>query len=231
MVGGNMDSTEIGARLGELATPDIADALDVLGYRDQTAIGVTRMWDDCPRIAGRVMPIKLGPDEPGSTVIGTLEAIKATEPGDVLVFDNRGRTDLNTFGSIAAFSAQRAGIVGAICDGSSRDVDDMQAQNFPLYARGPITTTVKDRTGMAGYDVPVECSGVSVSPGDYVVADGSGVIFIPGDDVEEVLDIAPTFQSYEREIKKRIAKGEDIVAVHEDVDYEDFETRAGRNAE
>lgn len=222
-----MDSTEMGAALEDLATPDVADALDVLGHPDQTAQSITRMWDDCPRIAGRVMPIQLGPDEPESTVIGTLEAIKAADPGDILVFANQGRTNLNTFGSIAAFCAERAGINGAICDGASRDIDDMMAQNFPLYARGAVTTTVKGRTGMADYDVPVDCNGVRVEPGDYVVADGSGVIFIPADTVEDVVDTAPTFQAYEREIKRRIADGDDIVDVHKELDYEDFAARAG----
>lgn len=221
-----MDSMELGATLEGFATTDVADALDVLGHRDQTALGIERMWDDCPRIAGRVMPIELGPDEPGSTVTGTLEAVKAANPGDVLVFANDGRLDLNTFGSIAAFCASRAGLRGAISDGASRDIDDLRAQGFPLYARGPVTTTVSGRTGMAGYGGPVECSGVQVEPGDYVVADGSGVIFVPGDEVEEVIEIAPRFSAFEREIKRRIAEGEDIVAVHEDVAYEDFEKRA-----
>ena len=222
-----MNSTEIGAALESIATPAIADALDVLGYRDQTAFGITRMWDDCPRIAGRVMPIKLAPDASESTVTGTLEAIEAADPGDVLLFDNDGRLEQNTFGGIAAFCAARQGISGAIADGASRDIDDLQSQNFPLYARGPATTSVKDRTGIVDYDIPVDPGGVEVEPGDYVVADGSGVIFVPGDEVETVLEIAPKFGEYEQEIKRRIAAGEDMIEVHEDVDYEDFESRVG----
>lgn len=220
-----MDPIEIGDQLEELSTPDIADALEVLGYSEQTAYGIHRMWDDCRRIAGRVMPILLGPEEDGSTAIGTLEAIQDAHPGDVLVFDNQGRLDLNTFGGISSFCASRVGIKGAVCDGASRDVDDMRDQNFPLYARGPVTTTVKGRVGMAGYDIPVKCGDVQVSPGDYVVADGSGVIFIPGDEVKQVLNIGRRFQAYERDMKKRIAQGEDIVHVFKDMDYEDFESR------
>lgn len=82
---------------------------------------------------------------------------------------------------------------------------------------------------MAGYNVPVECSEVKMSPGDYVVADGSGVIFVPGDEVEQVLELAPRFQAFEREIKRRITEGADIVEVHENLDYEDFEKRSGIN--
>lgn len=220
-----MNPTEIGAELKSFPTPDIADALDVLGYPEQTAYGITRMWDDCPRIAGRVMPIKLEPEASGSTVIGTLEAIKEADPGDILLFDNDGRMEQNTFGGIAAFCAGRAGLSGAIADGASRDVDDMMDQNFPLYARGPATTSVKDRTGMVGYDIPVRCGDIEIEPGDYVVADGSGVIFVPGQVVEDVLEIAPTFGEYERELKQRISAGEDIIEVHKDVNYEDFESR------
>ncbi|MCQ4334124.1 hypothetical protein KM295_11660 [Natronomonas sp. F2-12] len=222
-----MDSSEIGSALGSFTTPDIADALDVLGYPEQTAFGITRLWDDCPSIAGRVMPIKLEPDADGSTVTGTLEAIDAADPGDVLLFDNDGRLEQNTFGGIAGLCADRAGLEGAISDGASRDIDDLRSQNVPLYARGPVTTSVKDRTGVVGYDIPVECAGVGVEPGDYVVADGSGVIFVPGEVVETVLEIAPTFLEQEREIKRRIAEGEDPIAVHEDLEYEDFEGRVG----
>lgn len=72
----------------EFATPDIADALDVLGYPDQTAFGIRRTWDGCPRVAGRVTHIPLGPDEFGSTVAGTFEAIQTADRGDVPLFDD-----------------------------------------------------------------------------------------------------------------------------------------------
>ena len=211
-------------RFRALATPDVADGLDRLGHREQTAEGIVRMWDDCSRIAGRVMPILLGPEFTYSTTIGTLEAIAECEPGDVLVFANGGRPGLNSFGSIAALCAERAGIVGTVIDGVTRDLDDMRAQTFPLFARGVTTTTVRERTGFGGFGKPIRCSGIDVASGDWVVADGSGTIFIPGDDVEEVLVGAENARSYERALRQRILQGEDPVQAHQAMRYDQYGT-------
>lgn len=223
-------SVDIQQELLRVSTCDVSDALDVLGYGElSTAVGIRRLWDDCPKIAGRVLPILLGPEEEGSTVIGTLEAIEASTPGDVLLFDNGGRLDVNTFGSIAAFGAARHGIVGAIADGASRDIDDMVAQSFPVYAKGTATTTVRNRVGMAGFNLPVQCAGVSVQPGDYVVADGSGVVFIPQGLVEQVIAVAPQFQDFERFLRRKVIAGGGLVDVHISYKYEDFEGRVRKS--
>lgn len=222
----SMDGREAGRFLSGFSTCDIADALDALGYRDQSANGIRRIWDGCPTVAGRVLPVLLGAEEEGSTVIGTLEAIKAAKPGDVLLFDNGGRLDINTFGSIAAFCAARMGMAGAVIDGATRDVDDMQSQAFPVYAKGVLPMSVRGRTGMAGFNVPVQCSGVQVQPGDYLVADGSGVIFVPQDLLEDVIRIVPHFPALERELKTRIIEGADFVDIHNELQYEEFEAQA-----
>lgn len=206
--------------LSRFSSCDVADALDQLGLRDQTALGLRRLWDDCPRVAGRVMTLKLGPGYDGSTVMGTLEAIESCQPGDVLLLDNGGLLDRNTFGSVAAFSAARYGISGAIIDGVSRDIDDLRAQAFPVYARGVTTTTVRGRTGLAGYGVPVQCAGVQVEAGDYVVADGSGVIIVPAAAVRDVINIAPRFQELERELRRRMIAGGKPTAAHAELQYE-----------
>lgn len=224
-------SLDIRNELMRFSTCDVSDALDVLGLREQTAVGITRLWDDCPKIAGRVMPMLLGPDYEGSTVIGTLRAIEAAEPGDVLIFDNGGRLGENTFGSIAAFCAQRVGAVGAIADGASRDVDDMRTQGFPVYAKGVSTTTVRGRVGMADFNIPVKLSGIAVNPGDYVLADGSGVVVIPSGVVERVIELAPRFQEFERVIRGRVIRGGGFVEVHEQYRYEDFEDRVSKPIE
>ena len=209
-------------RFCAVATPDVADGLDRLGHREQTAHGIVRMWDDCPRIAGRVMPVLLGPDFTYSTTIGTLEAIAVCEPGDVLVFANAGHLDLNCFGSIAAFCAVRAGIVGTVIDGVTRDLDDMRAQSFPVFAKGVTTTTVRERTGFGGFGEAVTCSGIDVEPGDWVVGDGSGTIFVPSGDVEAVLAGAEGARAYERALRRRIVTGEDPVEAHESMRYDRF---------
>ncbi len=209
-------------RFCTVATPDVADGLDRVGHREQTAHGIVRMWDACPRIAGRVMPMQLGAEFSHSTTIGTLEAIAACEPGDVLVFANDGNSELNCFGSIAALCAGRAGLAGTVIDGVTRDIDDMQDQNFPVFAKGVTTTTVRERTGFGGFGEAITCCGVNVEPGDWVVADGSGAIFIPASDVEAVLEGAEAARAYEIALKRRVSRGEDPVEAHEAMRYDQY---------
>lgn len=215
------DPLELGARLREFSTADIADAVTELGYEPREAPGITRMWDTCPRIAGQVVPVALGPSYEESTVIGTRKAIKSADPGSILVFANDA-PETNSFGSLAAFCAKRAGVTGVVCAGASRDIDDIREENMPLYATGRVTTSVRGTTMCGGHNIPVDCNGVTVHPGDYLVADGSGVIFIPEEAVEEVLEIAPRFEAYQREMKRRIIAGTDIVELHENFDYETY---------
>jgi 4-hydroxy-4-methyl-2-oxoglutarate aldolase len=210
-----------------VSTCDVADALDTLGHPDQTALGLTRSWDDCPRIAGRALTIKLGPDFEASTVIGTLEAIESAEVGDLLVLDNGGLLDRNTFGSVAAFAAARYGIGGVIIDGVTRDLDDLRHQGFPAYARGVTATSVRGRTGFGGFGGEIQCAGISVHAGDFVIADGSGVIFIPAKLIEQVIERAPRFQVLERELRRRIIGGEQPSTIHIDTRYEDLAAVAG----
>ncbi len=215
------DPMELGEQLARFSTPDIADALAELGYAPREAPGITRMWDECPRIAGKVVPVALGPSYEESTVIGTRKAIKAAEPGSILVFANEA-PETNSFGSLAAFCANRAGISGVICSGASRDIDEIRNENMPLYATGRVTTSVRGTTMCGGHNIPVECAGITVDPGDYVVADGSGVVFIPEAAVHDILELVPRFDAYQREMKQRIIAGEDIVELHQTFDYETF---------
>ena len=206
-------------RFKDINTCDISDALDSMGLQGQVH-GIVPLWPGAPTLVGRALTMKLHPQAKSSTVIGTLEGIAVGEPGDVIVFDNDGRTDINTFGSIAAYCAQKQGIVGCITDGASRDVDGMQQDNFPIYGRGAVTTSVRDRTGFVGYQVPIRIGGVNVNPGDIVMADVNGVVVIPADRLEEALKMAKFFREMENRVKAAVDRGESPVEVHEKLKYD-----------
>ena len=206
-------------RFKDINTCDISDALDSMGILGQVH-GLVPLWPGAPTLVGPALTMKLHPQAKYSTVIGTLEGIGVAEPGDVIVFDNDGRTDINTFGSIAAYCAQKRGVAGCITDGASRDVDGMQEANFPIYGRGAVTTSVRDRTGFVGYQVPVRIGGVEVNPGDIVMADVNGVVVIPADRLEEALKMAHFFRDMERRVKAAVDAGGDPVEVHEKLKYD-----------
>lgn len=166
--------------------------------------------------------MKLVPVEEGSPspVLGTLEAIMAGQPGDVLVIDQGGRMDVNSLGGVATFTATRQGLIGSVIDGVTRDVDDMEAMGFGVYGKGVIQQSIRNRCAFAGHSSPVQLSGVTVSPGDLIVADVNGVTVVPGRQTSEVLKIAQEFAEIEERVKDAIASGVDPIKAHEQVNYD-----------
>lgn len=215
-----VDLAEVIKGFNWVATPDVSDALDVLGIRGQT-VGVVPLWDDCRKIVGPALTMKLTEGGPGSTTLGTLEALASARPGAVAVFDNGGRLHINSWGSIAAYCAAKQGVVGCVIDGATRDVAAYRKMDFPVYARGVVQVSVRNRTGFAGYNLPIEFCGVTVQPGDLVVADEDGVVFVPRDRAEEVLRYARRALEMEERIKREIDSGVGYVEAHQRQRYEE----------
>ncbi len=203
-----------------LSTCNLSDALDRLGIQGQVT-GILPLWHGCPKIAGPAMTMKLSPEAAYSTVIGTLEAVQASRGGDVLVIDNGGRTDSNSFGGIAAFSTRHYNMSGCVIDGATRDVDEMAALTLPVYGRGIVNTSVRGRIGFEGYNVTVTLGSVQVRPGDFIFADQNGVVVVSPEAVTETLRWARRFAQMEERIKRDIAAGVTPVTAHRRRRYEE----------
>jgi regulator of RNase E activity RraA len=212
--------------LMELSTCNLSDALDSLGIQG-APLGIGPLWSDCGKTAGRAMTLRLVPEGSASPVEGTLRAITAAEPGDLLVIDHQGRTDVNSFGGIAAFTAQRRGLVGVVIDGATRDLEEMREMNFPAYGKGFIQQSVRGRCAFASFGEEIRIGATKVTRGDYLAADENGVVVIPGERAEEVLQAARRFYEREERIKREIAAGTDPVEAHRMAGYETVKTEAG----
>ena len=204
-----------------VSTPNVSDALDRMGVNG-APLGILPLWPDCPKLVGRAMTMKLVPVDEGSAspVLGTLEAITAAHPGNVLVIDQGGRTNVNSLGGVATFTAVRQGLIGAVIDGVTRDVDDMKAMGFGVYAKGIIQQSIRNRCAFAGHSIQVELAGAQVSPGDLIVADDNGMVVVPWDRANEALELAKGFADTEERVKDAIAQGVDPVEAHNQVNYD-----------
>ena len=149
-----MNPSEVLRWLWDLSVCNFSDALDRLGIAGAPR-GLGPLWPGCGKVAGRAMTMKLVDSGAESPVEGTLRAITAAEPGDLLVIDHGGRMDVNSFGGIAAFTAQRRGLRGVILDGVTRDVDEMRVLDFPAYGRGVIQQSIRGRCAFAGFGEPI----------------------------------------------------------------------------
>lgn len=223
----SMDTKTLVAEYRQLSTANVSDGLDRLGIAGAPH-GIAPLWDACPKIVGPAATLKLVPvgQATESPVLGTLEAIKIGKSGDVLVIDQAGRMDVNSYGGVAGFTTRHLGLVGCVIDGVTRDIDEFKQLNLPVFGRGPIQQSIRNRCACAGYGIPVQLGGVTVHPGDLIMADENGVCVVPKDQAEEVLSFAKLFKSIEDSVIEAVRGGMDPVLAHDRVRY-DMMTKAG----
>lgn len=114
-------------------------------------------------------------------------AMDLAKEGDIIVIDAGGCTSRSIFGEIMVNYLLKKNIGGIVIDGALRDKEDIAATGLPVYAKG-ITPDGPWKNGPGAVNTPVVCGGRIVSPGDIVIADGDGVVFIDPSDAEELLE-------------------------------------------
>jgi regulator of RNase E activity RraA len=206
-------------RLAKLDTCAVSDALDRSGLKGATH-GVRPMWP-CPKIVGRAVTMKIKPVglEKPKQHLGTA-AIVAAQPGDIIVIDNGGRPDTSCWGGLLSLAAKTKGISGVVIDGASRDIDESREIGFPVYARAAIPMTARGRIMQESFNQEVQFAGVQVHPGDLLIADGSGIVFIPRPKEEEVITEAEIVAATEARMADGIRQGLSVLEVLEKLGYE-----------
>jgi regulator of RNase E activity RraA len=142
------------------------------------------------------------PIEPGMFVVGTavtvltkpgdalyvIRAADLAQPGDVIVISGGGCADLAVIGDGISYYMQKArGIAGVIADAGVRDVKGIREIGFPTFARAA-TVRLGGAQGPGAVNVPIACGGVPVNPGDIVIGDDDGVVIVPREDAERVIE-------------------------------------------
>ena len=140
------------------------------------------------------------------------EALKLVSPGDVLVVDAQG-TDYNAvWGDVKSRMALARGVEGVVIDGSARDLKDCREIGFPVFCKYMVVAASKKDCDFE-VDIPIECGGIIVNPGDYVVGDLNGVVVIPQNEVEGVIERALLKKEKTEKMIARIEDGD------KDIDY------------
>ncbi len=113
----------------------------------------------------------------GVSLLADVEAHNLAEPGDVLVI--QGVDQISNMGGVLASIARRQGEIGAVVDGSVRDVGHSREIGYPIWSRSVSPITGKWRVRTVAVNVPVTICGIVVHPGDLIVADEVGVCVVP----------------------------------------------------
>jgi len=199
-------------RLARLDTCGVSDALDRLGLSG--AVSGIRPLTGPHKIAGRVVTVKLvaALGRKSKEHLATA-AIEASGPEDVLVIEHRSREDCAGWGGILSRAAKLRDIAGTLVEGSVRDVDESREIGYPVFARRAVPTTARGRIVEEGWNLPVDIGGVTVHPGDLVIADGSGVVFVEKARLEEVLLAAEEIAARERAMAEAVESGTPVSRV------------------
>ena len=181
----------------------VADAVDqVIGKRGFMSHEIR------PRVGTRfvgraatalVRPAPPEKSTPALAVKHSVEMIDNASPGEVGVIVMEGSLDVAAIGGLMGTAAKARGMAGMVLDGAVRDVAELRALDLPVFARSVSPATAVSRYATVGKNIPVQCGGISVNPGDIIVAGEDGVVVVPKDRATEVLKRAQEID--ERETK------------------------------
>jgi regulator of RNase E activity RraA len=160
-----------------------SDALDVVGLLTAVPGSVLRPLRTNDVLIGRALTLRYLPmrNRPATSRLAHLTACETARPGDVLVISAPPAGGASVLGGIAAAAAVEAGVAGIVVQGPVRDLDEIEATSLMVWRTIDTPITGRGRLDAIEINGPLEVCGVQCVPGDVVVADRSGVVFIPAD--------------------------------------------------
>jgi regulator of RNase E activity RraA len=199
--------------IGAMPAPIAADLAQRLAGVETATVGHIRHWGFMDpeihalgtprRLVGTAVTLALPSQD--STLLH--HALGLLRPGHIVVIDRLGDRKHACWGGGVTHAAKTAGATAAVIDGVCTDPHEIRDLDFPVWSRGisPITTRIQGLGGMLNR--PVCCGGVVVNAGDIVICDENGVLVLPPEDVDEVVDWAIAKQARGDVNRKRVEGG------------------------
>lgn len=201
---------KIRSLLLRVSSPNVTDAM----HRKGAMTGVVSM---CGRVkmVGKALTVQTFAGDWAKPV----EAIDTAEKGDVLVINNDGGTHVAPWGELATLSCMKKGLSGVVIDGAVRDIDDIRAMKFPVFAR-TVVPNAGEPKGLGEINAEIQCCGQVVRPGDWIIGDESGVVVIPAERAYEIARRAREVQKGEERIREEIRRGSTLAKVADLIKWE-----------
>lgn len=199
-------------KLPRLYTAVLADVMDRMNIWDHTMRHDIRPLDNKMTVFGparTVLAVEVY-KVPKETYKLEIQAVDSLRPGDVLVVTQNGTTKCSFWGELLSNAAIGRGANGVVIDGLTRDARGILEVGFPVFCRGLTPADSRGRLDVIDLDVPIDCGGIRVNPGDYIFGDIDGVVVIPRNRLEEVFTKAIQKVEGETTVRQELRAGASV---------------------
>ena len=203
-----------------LGTSTLSDALDRLSIAGQ-CFGIKPL-EPTFQMVGRAFTVRYGPIGVDGGSVG--DYIDDVAPGQVVVLDNAGRVDVTVWGDLLTLTASRRGVAGFVIDGVCRDSLRSVELHYPIFSRGSWMRTGKDRVRVEEMGGTVQVGGVRVRAGDALVGDRDGVLALPAERLDAILEAARQIAGAEAEIRARVEAGSTLREARDALGYHQLQS-------
>ena len=218
---------EIIKNLEKLSISVLSDALDQLGV-DGGCHLIPRTKNT--NVVGRAFTVKFKRIESGNFAKAA-DYIENVKKGEVIFIDNNGNTDCSVWGKILTETAIIKKVAGTVIYGACRDISEIKNFKYPVFSKDAFMKTGKNRVILDYVQKPVSIANVVINPGDYIKGDESGIIVIPAELAEQVIERAKKITANEDKITKAVRRGMDLDKAREKYNYNflPFNKKDGNN--
>lgn len=197
----------------------LCDVLDGLGYRNQAlSNAIYGLTEDTiifgPAFTSIGTQVYSMPENP---LIAQTRVVDQLREGEIYVLVTRGEYNCAVFGELFATAINQRGGAGVLLDAYARDIKALKEMNFPLFYRGKNPKTSKGRCEINECQIPITIDGVTINPGDYIFGDTDGVVVIPREIIDTVLDRAFALIADENLVRTHLLQGDSLEKVYTEI--------------
>ena len=193
----------------KVSTSNISDAM----HRKGAMQGISSKTPG-KKIVGRAVTVRSF----GGDWAKPVEAIDISGPGDVIVIYN-GNRDIAMWGGLATLTATHRKLEGVVIDGAIRDLDEIKQTDFPIFAAN-VVPNAGDPKGHGEINVEIVCGNQTVTPGDIIIGDDTGVVVVPKDQAYEMARRSEEVWKREKRLAEEIKGGKTLANVLELLKWE-----------
>ena len=212
-----MTSVSLDSMREKLFVSVLSDCLDSVGLMHQALPSRIRPLDEERIMVGRARTaafMEVYHHEPGTNPyeleIALIDSLKQDE---IPVFACSNPARVAPWGELLSTAAKARGAAGALMDGCTRDVRAIRTMGFPVFHGGIGPLDSKGRGRIMAIDVPIECAGVPIAPGDLIFGDADGVVVIPKTVEAKVLKLAFEKVTGEHNTLRDLQRGDKLADV------------------